>query len=66
MKALISESVVQRLTPKDRSYDVRDTRLKGFMVRVQARTGAKSFLVDYKRGRKFTLGRYLVLSPKKH
>ena len=64
MKALISESVVQRLAAKDRSYDVRDTRLKGFLVRVQARTGSKSFLVDYKRGRKYTLGRYPTLSPK--
>ncbi|MEQ9446491.1 MAG: Arm DNA-binding domain-containing protein [Rhodospirillaceae bacterium] len=64
MRALISESLILKLPIQDRPYDVRDTRLKGFIVRVQAHTGAKSFLVDYKRGRKYTLGRYPVLSLK--
>jgi len=64
MQALISETLLQKLEARERSYDVRDTRLKGFMVRVQAHTGVKSYLVDYKRGRKYTLGQYPVLAPK--
>ena len=61
MKALISDALIKKLPTKPRAYDVRDTQLKGFVLRVQARTGTKSYLVEYGRNRKFSLGQHPVL-----
>lgn len=34
MKATINSSLLQKLKPKDKPYDVRDDRLTGLLVRV--------------------------------
>lgn len=58
----ISNTLLAKLTPKDREYDVRDSRVKGFMVRVQA-SGNMSYVVQYARGRRLNLGRVGILTP---
>ena len=58
----ITNSLIAKLTPKDKQYDVRDNRLKGFMVRVQP-TGNMTYAVQYTRGKRLTLGNVGVLTP---
>lgn len=58
----ITNSLIAKLKPKDKEYDVRDNRLKGFMVRVQP-TGNMSYVVQYVRGKRVTLGKVGVLTP---
>jgi len=58
--ALITVSLVNKLQPKDKRYEVRDTELKGFMVRVSP-SGVKTYAVQYKRGGRVTLGQHPAL-----
>tara|TARA_E500000305_G_C4019821_1_gene237978 strand:+ start:237 stop:1487 length:1251 start_codon:yes stop_codon:yes gene_type:complete len=47
MKAKLTEKHVKSLLPAEDPYEVRDTELQGFLVRVQP-SGSKSFYVDYR------------------
>ncbi|WP_423062680.1 tyrosine-type recombinase/integrase [Candidiatus Paracoxiella cheracis] len=58
--ALITVSLVNKLQPKDKRYEVRDTELKGFMVRVSP-SGVKTYAVQYKRSGRVTLGQHPAL-----
>lgn len=58
----ITNSLIAKLKPKDKVYDVRDSRLKGFMVRVHP-TGNMSYVIQYARGQRINLGRVGVLMP---
>lgn len=58
--ALITVSLVNKLKPEDKRYEVRDTELKGFMVRVSP-SGVKTYAVQYKRGGRATLGQHPAL-----
>ncbi|MFO1352958.1 MAG: Arm DNA-binding domain-containing protein [Gammaproteobacteria bacterium] len=62
MKANIASRTLAALTPKPTPYEVRDTKLKGFLVRVQP-SGIMSYIVEYGRGKRITLGRVGVLTP---
>jgi integrase len=61
MQAKITNRFVDSLEPKPKLYDVRDTELKGFMLRVRP-NGGMSWLFDYRNaeGRRlnFKLGSY--------
>jgi len=61
MQALIGNSTIKVLKPQDKPYEVRDTRLKGFLVRVQP-SGSMSYIVEYGRGKRITLSRVGVLT----
>lgn len=67
MQAKITKQLLQQLTPRERPYEVCDSELAGFIVRVQP-SGLMSFLCSYRlrpsgiRDR-MVLGRYPVLSP---
>ena len=61
MRALIGNSLISKLAPKDKQYDVRDTKLPGFLIRVNP-TGNMFYVCQYNRGRRMNLGRVGVIS----
>jgi len=64
MKALISTNLVSKTEPAQKPYEVRDTRVKGFLLRVQP-SGTKTYYVEYRRGKRKRLGPADVLQPDK-
>ena len=60
MRAAITNTLVKRLRPKAEPYEVGDTRLKGFLIRVQP-SGFKGYYVVWGRGKRKSLGRADVL-----
>lgn len=62
MKATINTSLIAKLTPKDKPYDVRDDKLIGFLVRVNI-SGKLLYMCEYARGKRVTIGRAGVISP---
>ena len=59
---LISNSLINKLKPKQNAYDVRDSRLKGFLIRVYP-TGNMTYFAQYTRGKRVGLGKVGVLTP---
>jgi integrase len=55
LKALVSNSLVEGLVPHAKPYEIRDTRLSGFLVRVQP-TGVISYYIEFQRGRRMAIG----------
>lgn len=55
MGCKITQKVVRTAKPRDARYEIRDTELTGFMLRVMP-SGRKAFYVQWKRGRKVRLG----------
>jgi hypothetical protein len=62
MRALITNSLVTKLTPREKQYDVRDTKLPGFLIRVNP-SGKMFYVCQFKRGRRINIGRVGVLTP---
>ncbi|KTD60985.1 site-specific integrase [Legionella spiritensis] len=61
MQAKISNSLLKTLQPQEKVYDVRDTHLKGFLIRVHP-SGSMSYICQYKRGRRINLGKVGVIT----
>ena len=57
---LISKTLLAKLQPKEKPYDVWDARVTGFLVRVYP-SGKMSYFVQYARGRRKKLGQVGVL-----
>lgn len=55
MIATINNTLLKKLAPRSNSYDVRDSQIKGFMIRVYP-TGRMSFKCEYTRGKRMTIG----------
>lgn len=62
MQAVISNSLIKKLKPAEKPYEVRDTRLKGFLLRVQP-SGVMTFYVEYGRGKRIAIGRADAVTP---
>ncbi len=62
MKALITNSFISSIKPKDKAYDVWDTKLTGLILRVNP-TGKHVYRCEYGRGKRVTLGKCTVLTP---
>jgi len=62
MQAAISISVVKQLRPAAKPFEVRDTRVKGFLLRVQP-SGAMTYYAEYRRGKRIAIGRSDVIAP---
>lgn len=62
MRALIGNTLIAKLAPQQKQYDVRDTKLSGFIIRVNP-SGKMIYVCQYKRGRRINLGRVGVLTP---
>jgi integrase len=61
MIAAITVQLIEKLQPKETRYDVRDAKLKGFMVRVFP-SGRMSYRCEYARGKQVTIADVRVLS----
>jgi integrase len=62
MQAAITHEFVRTLKPSSRPYEVRDVRLKGFLLRVQP-SGSMAYYVEYGRGKRKRLGPGAALAP---
>jgi integrase len=62
MKGFIGNNLISKLLPKEKQYDVRDTTLKGFLIRVTP-NGKMSYVCQYSRGRRINIGQVGVLTP---
>jgi hypothetical protein len=62
MKAFIGNSLISKLKPQDKAYDVWDDKLTGFIVRVYP-NGNMVYRCEYGRGKRITLGKTSVLTP---
>ena len=60
--AVIGAQLLKRLDPRDKPYEVRDSRLTGFLVRVQP-SGYMSYVVEWGRGKRKSIGRVGILTP---
>lgn len=58
----ISNTLIAKLVPESRHYDVRDNKLKGFLIRVNP-SGSMSYVVQYARGKRIHIGKVGVLTP---
>ena len=58
----IGLKTLKALKPEARPYEVRDSELRGFILRVQP-SGVMSYVVQYGRGKRFTIGRTTALTP---
>lgn len=64
MKALIGNNLLKRTRPASKPFEIRDTRLRGFPLRVQP-SGVMTFYVEYGRAKRMRLGRADAVSPDK-
>lgn len=62
MKATINTSLVSKLSPRSKPYEVRDDKLTGFLVRVNI-SGKLLYMCEYARGKRVTIGKVGVLTP---
>lgn len=62
MKAAINATLLTKLAPKDKPYDVRDDKLTGFLVRVNI-SGKLVYMCEFARGKRITIGKVGVLTP---
>src|ERR1051326_4214163 len=56
MQAIISAALIKSLRPNPKPFEVRDTRVKGFLLRVQP-SGTMTYYAEYGRGKRISLGR---------
>lgn len=61
MLAEITNTLLKSLVPAEKPYDVRDTRLKGFIVRVNT-SGKLVYMCEYGRAKRIQVGRVGVIS----
>ena len=62
MKAKINNTLIKKLLPEDKEYEVHDTDLKGFVIRVFP-SGTMRYICQYQRGRKINIGTVGVITP---
>ena len=61
MKTKINNTLIKKLLPADKEYEVHDLDLKGFIIRVFP-SGTMRYVCQYKRGKKINLGTVGVMS----
>lgn len=61
MRTTLTNHIVTKSKPKGSPYELRDTHIKGLLLRVQP-SGHKSWVVEWARGRRRTLGAISELS----
>lgn len=62
MHSVISSGLLSQLKPDTKPYEIRDLRLKGFLVRVQP-SGVMTYYIQYGRCRRMAIGRADAITP---
>lgn len=62
MKATINSTLLTKVKPKDKPYEIRDDKLTGFLLRVNI-SGKLLYMCEFARGKRVTIGKTTVLSP---
>jgi hypothetical protein len=62
MKVNITNRLITSLKPKGKPFEVRDTQLKGLLLRVQP-SGTMTYYMEYQRGKRVKLGRADAMTP---
>src|SRR5438552_9315072 len=62
MQGLLGNNFVKQLRPGAKPFEVRDTRVRGFLLRVQP-SGAMTYYVEYRRGARIALGHPDAIPP---
>jgi len=57
----LTQQIIAKLSAQDKPYEVRDDRIKGFLLRIQP-TGKKTFIVEFARGKRITIGDAAILT----
>lgn len=57
----ITQQILRRLKPEEKPYEIRDSKLKGFILRVQP-SGSMSYICEYARGKRITIGKAQILT----
>jgi integrase len=60
MRAKITKEYLKTITKKDKPYEIRDTEMKGFLIRVQP-SGVMTYIAQYGRGKRITVGNAAIL-----
>jgi len=63
MKQSITQTAIDAAKPLAKPYEIRDTKVQGFLVRVQP-SGRKTYYCEYRRGAREKIGPYQTLSTK--
>jgi integrase len=61
MKAKINNTLIKKLSPEEKEYEVHDTDLKGFIIRVFP-SGTMRYVCQYQRGKKINIGTVGVIT----
>lgn len=61
MQTVIGEKLIRQQKPSEKPFEVRDAKLKGFILRVQP-SGSMSFICEFGRGKRITLGPTEILT----
>ena len=62
MRQRISKRLIEFLKPRKYPYEIRDTSLPGFILRVQP-SGSMSYICQYSRGKRNTISKTSILTP---
>jgi len=62
MKIRINNTLISKLKPKTHYYNIMDTELPGFHVRISP-TGRATYRCNYKRGKTYTIGKTSYITP---
>ncbi len=62
MRQRISKRLFESLKPRKSPYEIRDTSLPGFILRVQP-SGSMSYICQYGRGKRITISKTSILTP---
>ena len=61
MQAYITADLVKRSIPKDKPFEVWDSEIRGFILRIQP-SGRKTYIVEYARHKRITIGQVSAIS----
>lgn len=62
MQGNITKDLLKKIKPRRKAFEIHDTDLKGFILRVQP-SGVMSYICQYARSKRITIGRANVLTP---